>query len=199
MSNKQSKIPKTKGSCESEQGFTLIEAVIAIFILTIGLIGTAAAVTFALELGAISRNVTSGKLLVVSTIEEIESLRNSRRLDFPQIENVGNVDNTGAPNLFNGFSTGFKPVSTNPGPDGVNGTDDDFTGPGPDGIYGTGDDATDNSLARAGYLRQITITNLPGSTVLRKIEVRVQYPAAQGKYGEITGVGYLNDEFRLTR
>ncbi len=182
-----------------EQGFTLLEAVVAIAILTIGLMGTAAAVTFALELSSISRNVTSGKLLVVATIEEIESLRNSKRLDFPQIENVGNVDNTGALNPFNGFSTGFKPVSKNPGPDGVNGTDDDFVSPGPDLVYGNADDFTDNSLAREGYLRQITITDLPGSTVLKKIEVRVQYPAAKGKYGEITGVGYLNDEFRITR
>jgi type II secretory pathway pseudopilin PulG len=180
-------------------GFTLIEAVIAIFILTIGLIGTAATITFALEFGAISRNVTNGKLMIVSSIEEIESLRNSRRLDFIQIENVGNVDNTGAPNPFNGFSNGFKPVSVNPGPDGVTGTDDDLVNAGPDGTFGTGDDFTDTSFHRMGYTRQITITNLPGSTVLKKIEVKIRYPATGGKFGEITGVGYLNDECRITR
>ena len=169
------------GERSGEKGFTLFEAVIAIFILTIGLIGTAATITFALEYSAISRNVTNGKLVIVSTIEEIESLRKSRRLDFKQIENVGNVDNTGAANNFNGFSTGFTPVSADPGPDGVNGTDDDLISAGPDQTYGTGDDFTDNSLARDGYFRQITITNLGGSTVIKRIEVRVQYPAAQGK------------------
>ncbi len=199
MLNKQKIRSSIMKRNSNQQGFTLLEAVVAIFVLTIGLVGTAAAITFALEFSSISRNVTSGKLLIVSTIEEVESLRNSRRLDFAQIENVGSVDNTGAENPFNGFSNGFKEVSTNPGPDGVNGTDDDLIAPGPDNVYGTGDDFTDNSLARRGYARKISITNLPGSTVLKKIEVQVQYPAASGKFGVITGVGYLNDEFRITR
>ncbi|NNE99763.1 MAG: prepilin-type N-terminal cleavage/methylation domain-containing protein [Pyrinomonadaceae bacterium] len=184
MSNKRqikiSKEPVRKG----ESGFTLIESVIAIFILTIGLIGTAAAITFALEFSAISRNVTSGKLAITSTIEEIESLRNSKRLEFKQIENVGSVDNTDVENVFNGFSNGFNTISIDPGPDGVNGTDDDPTGP---------------TQIRPGFQRQITITNLGGSTSIKRIEVRIQYPAAPGKFGEITGVAYLNDEFRITR
>ena len=184
MSNKTQKPIKNGSARNGEGGFTLIEAVIAIFVLTIGLIGTAAAITFALEFSSISRNVTSGKLVITSTIEEIESLRNSKRLEFRQIEHVGSVDNTGAANLFNGFSSGFKPISFDPGPDGVNGTDDDPTGTG---------------QIREGYQREIVITNLTGSTTIKKIEVKVQYPAAPGKFGEIVGVAYLNDEFRITR
>jgi len=182
---------------KSEDGFTLIEAVIAIFIVTIGLIGTAAAITYALEFSTISRNVTSAKSLIVASIEEIESLRNSRRLDFKQISNVGGVDNTNAPSRFNGFSTGFKDVSINPGPDGVNGTDDDLRDDGADGVYGTGDDFDNQSLIRSGYRRQITITVL--SDTLKKIEIKVKYMASNGKTGEIAGVCYLNDEARLTR
>ncbi|MFV0390121.1 MAG: prepilin-type N-terminal cleavage/methylation domain-containing protein [Pyrinomonadaceae bacterium] len=196
----RNRVIKTKILAKREEsGFTLIEAVIAIVILTIGLIGTAAAVTFALEFTSISRNVTSGKLVIVSTIEEVESLRNTRRLEFKQIANVGAVDNTDVDNPFEGFSTGWKPVSTVPGPDGVFGTDDDLTSPGADGVYGTVDDVTDNSLARKGFSREIVISFLPGSTVLKKVEVNVRYPAAQGKIGQISGVGYLNDEFRITR
>ncbi len=174
---------KENESC-GEQGFTMIEAVVAIFILTIGLIGTAAAVTFALEFSSISRNVTNGKLIVVSSIEEIESLRNSKRLEFKQIANVADVDNTNVANAFAGFSDGFKAVAIDPGADGVNGTDDDLVG---------------NPPVREGYWRRITISNLPGNVALKKVEVSVQYPAAGGKFGEITGVGYLNDEFRITR
>ncbi|MEZ5344276.1 MAG: prepilin-type N-terminal cleavage/methylation domain-containing protein [Pyrinomonadaceae bacterium] len=199
MLNKHGQQNKVRSTADREKGFTLIEVVIAVFILTIGLIGTAAAITFALEFSALSRNVTNGKLIIVSTIEEIEGLRNARRLDFQQIENTGNVNNTGSENNFNGFSNGFKPVSLNPGPDGVDGTDDDLITAGPDGVYGTGDDAVDNTNVRPGYSRKITITNLPGSAVIKKVEVRVQYPAAGGKFGEIAGVGYLNDEFRITR
>lgn len=188
---------KTNRQHTSEQGFSLIEAVIAIFILTIGLIGTAGAITYALEFGSISKNVTKAKLVIVASVEEIEMLRNSRRLNFLQVANVGSVDNADAQNPFDGFSTGFKDVSTQPGPDGVNGTDDDFLSPGADGTYGTADDFDDPTLARQGFWRKITITEL--SKTLRKIEVRVRYVGREGKKAEIVGVSYLNDEARITR
>ena len=142
-----------------ESGFTLVEAVIAIFILTIGLVGTAAAITYALQYGAISRNVTKAKLMVVASFEEVESLRNSRRLDYKQIANVGGVDNEGVSNPFNGFSTDFREIPGNPGTDGV---------------YGTEDDIADTSPSRKGFSRQITISNISSS--IKKIEVKVRYP-----------------------
>jgi type II secretory pathway pseudopilin PulG len=156
----------------SEKGFSLIEAVVAILIITVGLIGTAAAITYALEYGAISRNVGNAKLVIVSSIEEIESLRNTRRLDFKQIANVGKVDNNGSPNTFGGFSNGYKEVSVNPGPDGVNGTNDDLRDAGPDETYGTGDDFDNPSLVKSGYVREIIITDL--NTTLKKVEIKVR-------------------------
>lgn len=197
MLNKQ-KVAKNDSPKKGEEGFSMIEVVIAILILTIGLIGTAAALTFALEFGAISKNVSNGKLVIISSIEEIDSLRNAHRLEFKQIENVGNVDNTNVVNTFSGFTTGFQPVSLSPGPDGVNGTADDLIDPGPDGTFGTGDDFSNNSLIRTGYSRQIEITNLPGSETIKKIKVTVRYFGAAGKVGEISGVAYLNNESRLT-
>lgn len=198
MWNKTNKNAEKESFSIREEGFSLIEAIVAIFILSIGLIGTAAAVTYALEFSAISRNVTRAKLVVVASIEEIESMRNARRLDFKQFANKGNVDNAGSPNQFQGFSTGFKPVSNSPGNDGVNGTDDDLSiAPGADGVFGTADDVTDQNLARDGFMREIVITNL--STTLKKIVVRVQYTGSGGKIGEITGVSYLNDEARISR
>ncbi|HEY0427423.1 MAG TPA: prepilin-type N-terminal cleavage/methylation domain-containing protein [Pyrinomonadaceae bacterium] len=186
-----------KNSEKRQDGFTLIEAVIAILIITIGLIGTAAAITYALEFTTTSRNVSSAKLVIVASIEEIESLRNSRRLDFRQIANVGAVDNTNTPSRFNGFSAGFKDVSIDSGPDGVNGTDDDLRAPGVDGVYGTADDFDNQALIRSGYQRQITISNL--SDTLKKVEIKVKYMSSNGKIGELTGVCYLNDEARVTR
>lgn len=197
MSNKIIKKKCEKYAKKNEAGFSMVEAVAAIFILTIGLIGTAAAITYALEFGSISRNVTSAKSVIVSSIEEIETLRNSRRLNFRQFANVGGVDSTDAANPFGGFSTGFKTVSLSPGPDGVYGTDDDLKDAGPDGKYGTADDFDNQGLIRSGYLRQITITNLSDS--LKKIEVKVRYLGRAGKMGEITGVSYLNDEARITK
>lgn len=184
----------------SENGFTLLEVVIAILILTIGLMGTAAAITYALQFSTLSKNLTNAKLVIVASIEEIESLRNTRRLDYKQIENVGKVDNTDSPNFFNGFSSGFKEVSNNSGTDGVNGTDDDLSSAvGKDGKWGTSDDTIDSSRIRGGYWRQISITNLPDSDTLKKVEIKVRYPASNGAIGEIRGVSYLNDEARITR
>lgn len=184
-----------KKSKNVERGFTLIEAVIAIFIMTIGLIGTAAAITYALEFSAISRNVTKAKLVVVASIEEIESLRNARRLDFKQFANAGAVDNIGSANQFLGFANDFLDVSNLPGTDGVNGTADDISSnPGADGTYGTNDDTIDASRIRKGYRRKIEITNL--SATLKKVVVRVRYSSSAGKLGEIVGVSYLTDETR---
>lgn len=182
MSNKNTEQIQNSGLRRGESGFTLVEAVIAIFILTIGLVGTAAAITYALQYGAISRNVTKAKLMVVASFEEIESLRNSRRLDYKQIANAGSVDNTGTSNPFAGFSTGFRQIPGNPGTDGV---------------YGTADDIADTSPSRRGFTRQITITDI--SSNIKKVEVKVRYPGNGETIGEITGVCYLNDEARLTR
>lgn len=197
MSNDASqKISKNK-FLKKQNGFSLVEAVVAIFIMTVGLIGTAAALGYAIHYGSISRNVTSAKSIIFAQIEEIEALRNSRRLDFKQIANVGGVNNTNTPAVFGGFSTGFKEMSLNPGPDGVNGTDDDLLDAGADGIYGTADDFNNPALVRSGYTRQITVTNLSSS--MKKIEIRVRYFGSGGVVGEIAGVCYLNDESRLTR
>ena len=181
----------------SEAGFTLVEAVVAILVLTIGMIATAAALTFALEFGALSKNVTGAKTAIVSMIEEIETLRNSRRLEFSQIANVGSVDNTGAARTFTGFTTGFQAVSLAPGEDGVNGTADDLIDAGPDGVFGTADDFSNPGLVLSGLTRQVAVSSI--SPTIKKIEVRVRYTAAAGKVGEIGGVAYLNDETRITR
>lgn len=187
-----------KNSKKSERGFTLLEVVIAILVLTIGLMGTAAAITYSLQFTTLSKNLTNAKFVIVSTIEEIESLRNTQRLSYKQIENVGKVDNTDAQNVFSGFSTGFKSISTDPGNDGVYGTNDDISSAaGADGIWGTNDDVIDSSRIRGGYSRQIEITNL--SDTLKKIEIKVRYPANNGAIGEIRGVSYLNDDARVTR
>ena len=197
MSNKNGQRSAQESSKKMENGFSLVEAIIAIFILTIGLIGTAAAVTYALEFSSISRNVTKAKLVVTASIEEIESLRNSRRLNFKQVANAGSVDNAEAQNAFLGFSKDFQMVSSSPGPDGVNGTADDIsTAPGNDGVFGTPDDVVNMKLLRDGYIRQIEIVNLSAS--LKKVIVRVRYASTNGKMGEIVGVSYLNDEARTT-
>lgn len=179
MSSDQSHLTEIKRTKTGMGGFSLLEAIVAIFIMTVGLIGTAAAITYALQFGAISQNVTRAKLSVIATFEEVESLRNARRLNFRQIANAGKVNNSDATNPFAGFAVGFKPISMQPGADGV---------------HGTADDPGGQTQVFTGYSRQITITDLSPS--LKKIEVKIRYPGSGAAIGEITGVCYLNDDAR---
>src|SRR6202022_3339363 len=108
----------------SEAGVTILEMVVAMLILTIGLLGLAAAIGYAVTVSNKGRNLTNSKLLVVSLLEQMEPLRNTKKLTFGQIPNQGAVDNAGATRSFDGFPTDFQPVSLNPGPDGIFGTAD---------------------------------------------------------------------------
>jgi len=178
---------------KSEYGFTLIEMVIAMLLMLIGLLAVASAIGYAFIVSNKGRNVTNTKLLVVSILEQMETLRNTQQLTFGQISNTGAVDNTGATISFNGFPTGFQPVSVNPGPDGIFGTADDLVDAGPDGTYGTSDDFTNTALARPGYSRQVLISAL--SDNLKRIEVTLRYPGDKGIQTQV-GVSYLNNDAR---
>jgi prepilin-type N-terminal cleavage/methylation domain-containing protein len=178
----------------SESGFTMLEMVIAMGILTIGLLAVAATIGYALLVGNHGRSITNTKLLIVSVLEQIETLRNTETLTFKQISNVGQVDDTGATRTFAGFPAGFVEVSTNPGPDGIFGTADDLVDEGPDLAYGTPDDFTNPALARPGVTRQILITSL--SPQLKRAQVTLRYSPQGGQTKELVGVSYLNDNTR---
>ena len=178
----------------SESGVTVLEMVISMLILTVGLLGLAAAIGYAVTVSNRGRYVTNTKLLVVSTLEQMENLRNTEQLTFGQISNVGSVDNTGSSRIFNGFPTGLQPLSRNPGPDGIFGTSDDLISAGADNTYGTGDDFTDPTLALSGFSRQIAITNLNSN--MKRIEVTVRYTDAGGKLRNLVAVSYLNNDTR---
>ena len=190
MLNKNSgRIPSRKGP-NSESGVTILEMVVAMLVLTVGLLGLAASIGYAVNVSNKGRNITNTKLLVVSCLEQIETLRNTQQLTFSQIANVG--DPGLATGNFAGFPTGFQPVSINPGPDGIFGTADDLINAGPDNTYGTADDFTDYTWAVAGLQRQIVITSL--STNLKRIEVTVRYPDPDGHLRDLVGVSYLNND-----
>jgi type II secretory pathway pseudopilin PulG len=193
--NKKSRRRPLRKQGRSESGVTILEMVVAMLILTVGLLGLAASIGYAVTVSNKGRNLTNTKLLVVSLLEQMETLRNTEQLTFGQIANQGSVDNPpGSTNPFIGFPTAFQQLSINPGPDGIFGTSDDLISPGPDNIYGTSDDIVDSTWAVGGYQRQITITNL--SANLKRIQVTVRYPDAGGKMHDLVGVSYLNNDTR---
>jgi type II secretory pathway pseudopilin PulG len=194
MLNSKSRRAALRQHLRSEAGVTILEMVVAMLILTVGLLGLAAAIGYAVTVSNRGRNLTNSKLLVVSVLEQMETLRNTKELTFGQIANVGAVDNTGATTTFAGFPTDFQTLSINPGPDGIFGTADDLINPGPDNIYGTADDFVDPTWAIGQYTRQITITNLNPN--LKRIQVTLRYPDAGGQTRDLIGVSYLNNDTR---
>ena len=173
---------------KSERGFSLMEMVVAMVLLTVGLLGVASAIGYALMASNSGRGITNSKMLVISILEQMETLRNTGELTFEEISNSQVADST-----FTGFPYDpdqFRPVSTVPGRDGVFGTADDLWGP-------TG--TTDNpALARPGVTRQIKITGFVTNPYLKRIEVTLRYSTGDGKIRDQVGVSYLNDDARGT-
>jgi type II secretory pathway pseudopilin PulG len=168
-------------STSSESGFSLLEIVVAATLLMIGLLAVASAIGYAMIASNHGRAITNTKLLAVSILEQMETLRNTGNLTFGQIANVGNVDNAGATNAFLGFQPGFQQVSINPGPDGIFGTADDLQ---------DANGLTNPGFAIVGITRQIQITSL--SNTLKRVQVTVKYPVSGGMK-DLTAVCYLND------
>lgn len=173
----------------SEVGFSLLEMVIAITLLTVGLLGVASAIGYAMVASNHGRQITNTKLLAVSILEQMETLRDTNNLTFGQIANVGQVSNKGAVKNFDGFQPGFQQVSINPGPDGIFGTVDDLIDS-VNGIYGDGNDQINPNFALVGVTRQIQITDL--STTLKRIQVTIDY-SVPGGTRQLVATSYLND------
>ena len=175
---------RRKADRSSEKGFSLLEMVVAMIILTVGLLGVASAISYALIASNRGRGVTNSKMLVVSILEQMETLRNTRELSFDEISNTPQP----APG-FAGFPYAdgvFRPVSTVPGADGIFGTADDLW---------VGTSQTDDlTLARPGVSRQIKITTFPSNPYLKKIEVTLRYSPNGGETRELVGISYLQDD-----
>jgi type II secretory pathway pseudopilin PulG len=169
-----------------EAGVTILEMALATIILTVGLLALAASIGYAIAVSNRGRNLTNTKLVAVSMLEQMETLRNTGRLTFGQIANAGDVDNSGAARTFSGFPTGFRPVSINPGPDGIFGTTDDLTDP--------VTNQTQSTWAISGCSREIVITNL--SATLKRVQVTLQYQDSGGQTRNLVAVSYLNDDTR---
>jgi type II secretory pathway pseudopilin PulG len=171
MKDKQDQAP----AHNRQQGFALLETLIAIVVLMIGLLAVLA--TFAMAIG----NTSSVQLDSVArqkateALESIFTARQTSQITFDMIQNVG--AGTGI------FVPGFTAM-TDPGPDGLDGTADDVPAvpirlPGQSGVI-TGGSPPDVLVNLGNFTRQIQITNVPGNANVRQIIVTVRYPVPQG-------------------
>src|ERR1700733_15542937 len=142
---------------KAQQGFALLETLIAIVVLMIGLLAVLA--TFAMAIG----NTNSVQLDSVArqkateALESIFTARQTSQITFDMIQNVG--AGTGI------FAPGFTAM-TDAGPDGLDGTADDVAAvpvrlPGQRGVI---TNTTQDVLVDLGnFTRQIQIANVPGN------------------------------------
>ena len=148
---------------------------IALGVLTVGMLGAAAVFTQGMQKMASSPGDLIATQKAAEAIENVYSARNSQTLTWAQIRNVqgGSGADGGV------FLDGPQEIKT-PGNDGVVGTTDDgdvetWVLPGPDQTMGTTDDVTQTL---SGYTREIKIRDI--ELGLRSIEVTVTYRANTG-------------------
>ncbi len=159
------------GRRAEDNGFTLIETVVALGLLTVGLLSLAAVMAHSLRQmgGSTSDMVMTQK--AAEAIESVFTARDNRKLTWAQIRNVDGVGNDGGV-----FKDGPLPMKS-PGDDGlVNTVDDDQEEveqvilAGRDNQLNTADDET---IKLDTYTREIEIRDL--SQGLRQIKVIVRY------------------------
>jgi type II secretory pathway pseudopilin PulG len=157
----------------SERGFSLLETIMAIVVLTIGVLSLAGVLAAGLAYMSMSQMDFIAQQKASEAVESIFTARDSGALTWPQILNTadGGIFSPAASQLLD------------PGPDGIIGTADDalpvdcVVSPGPDGILGTADDTC---APLNPFTRTITITtNVNGDTNLRQITVTMNYTAGK--------------------
>lgn len=159
---------------KSQRGFSMIEVVISMAILTIGLVSLLGVFGIAMASTQDSQQDMIAKQLANEALESVVTARNTSQLQWSDIQNASNGGI-----FLDGLQNVYKA-----GADGIMGTADDaaagyqtITEPGPDGIYGTSDDI---QLPMSNYQRKIDIqpvSDSNGNVVasLRAVNITVQY------------------------
>jgi type II secretory pathway pseudopilin PulG len=160
-----------------QAGFTILEALIAIVILSFGILSLAAVYAQGIQVASMTQLDYIAEKKAEEAVETIFASRDSKQLAWT---NVRNVTGAGGPN--DGvFLVGAQRLLA-AGPDGLYGTADDdaanpdtvIIGPGPDKILGTADDVV---MSLGGMTRTIVIADVPGEPGLRQITITMAYRA----------------------
>jgi type II secretory pathway pseudopilin PulG len=155
----------------TEAGFSLLESVFAIGILSVGALGMAGVFASGMQKTISSPGQVMATQKAAEAIESVFSARDSHSITWAQLQNdtYGGI-----------FKHGPQPMTTD-GPDGVVGTADDgpvetITLPGPDQRLGTPDDTvqTLNTFTREIKIVDVLEPNRPVAT-LRSITVTITY------------------------
>jgi|SRR5271155_1020792 len=170
-----------------QKGFTLLETMIAMAILSFGVLSLASIYTQGLKS---SNQVQMQYIANQKAQEALETIFTSRDTQLLSFAEINNVSQGGV------FKDGPQPLYA-PGPDGLVGTADDdstnpdviVTGPGPDGILGNADDTTIN--LNPWMTRTIAITPIVNYSNMVMVTITVKYQY-QGQTGQVQLVSYIS-------
>jgi type II secretory pathway pseudopilin PulG len=159
----------------TQSGFTILEAMIAIVIMSLGILSLAAVYAQGIQVANMTQLDYIAEKKAEEAVETIFAARDAKLLAWTNIRNV-----TGTGGVNDGvFMVGPQPLLA-AGPDGLYGTADDDTanpdnvilGPGPDKILGTADDIV---MSLKNMSRTIAITDITGESGLRQITITLTY------------------------
>ncbi len=178
---------------QAESGFSLLEVMISIVVLSVGLVSLLGVFGLAMASTQTSQQNMIAKQLANEQYESIVTARNTTQINWDQIQNTAGTQYCvvlpSPCGIFTGNATApqFQPIYF-AGADGIFGTADDaaageeyLTDPGQDGIYNTADDV---QIPLTGYTRAIQIgplfdVNNNLITSLRSVTITVQFTTAQ--------------------
>ena len=179
----------SRGRKPAEQGFSLLEVVISMAVLTVGMVSLLGVFGLAMASTQTSQQDMIAKQLANEAYESVVTARNTSQMNWDEINNVGSLNCSSGPPPCGIFLTGLRPIY-NAGADGIFGTSDDAAAgeqtlqdPGADGVFQTVDDTF---IPLTGYQRQILISPVYDAdgnlvTTLRSISVTVQYSTPQSQ------------------
>jgi prepilin-type N-terminal cleavage/methylation domain-containing protein len=190
----------------AESGFSLIEVMISMVILTTGLVSLLGVFGLALASTQTSQNAMVAKQLANESYESIITARNTTQIGWDDIQNQSSTTCivTGDPTC-GIFLANMQPIYK-AGADGIYGTSDDATAgmqtlqdPGADGIFLTADD---QSIPLIGFQRQIAISPVYDSDTppniiptIRSVTITVQYSSPQMKVPQTYTLNSYISEF----
>lgn len=172
---------------QAERGFSLLEVLISMVVLTVGLVSLLGVFGLAMAATQTSQQDMIAKQLANEALESIVTARNTSQINWDDIQNVGSINCPSSPSPCGIFLSGANPIflpATTGANAGIVGTSNHLglqtlREPGPDGNYG---DADDVMLPLTNYQRTIAITELnPPVATLRSVNIIVQYATSQNR------------------
>jgi len=168
-------------SNKRQRGFTLLETMIAMVILSFGILSVAAVYTQAIQASNSNQMSFIAQQKAQEAMETIFTARDSGTLTFT---NIANVSQGGV------FLDGPQPLcDAGPADDNCNIPNVIVTGPGPDNILGTADDTVIN--LNTWMTRTIAINPVNGTQRLNQVTVTVTY-TYQGRRSQFVLVSYIS-------